>query len=143
MNDYGMTSDELIETAKAFRAFIEERAYLLDDDMALTMPTAYPNWRGDGVAYKTGDRIRYDGDLYKVLQPHTSQETWTPTDAPSLFALVLAVDEDEPTEWQQPDSTNGYDAGDIVIYNGTKYMSLIDNNIWAPDAYPAGWQVVV
>lgn len=33
--------------------------------------------------------------------------------------------------------------GDKVTYNGKVYMSLIDNNVWSPDAYPAGWQEVV
>ncbi len=34
-----------------------------------------------------------------------------------------------------------YNTGDIVNYNGTLYKSLIDGNVWAPDAYPAGWEV--
>ena len=45
-------------------------------------------------------------------------------------------------EWVQP--TGGHDAyntGDIVMYNGTTYRSLIDGNVWAPDAYPQGWEV--
>ena len=138
-----MTADELIGMAKTFREFIEQRAELLDDDMALTMPNAYPVWSGDSIDYKQGERVRYDGELYRVLTAHTSQPTWTPTDAPSLFALVLIVDEDEPSEWQQPDSTNAYMAGDIVIFEGVKYMSLIDDNVWSPADYPAGWQAVV
>ena len=31
--------------------------------------------------------------------------------------------------------------GDIVNYNGVLYESLIDGNVYAPDAYPAGWAV--
>ena len=45
-------------------------------------------------------------------------------------------------EWVQP--TGGHDAyntGDIVMYNGTAYRSLIDGNVWAPDAYPQGWEM--
>ena len=30
-----------------------------------------------------------------------------------------------------------------VTYNGKVYVSLIDNNVWSPEAYPAGWQEVV
>lgn len=142
MSNLDMTADEIIKTAQTFREFIEQYAYLFDDEQALTVPNAYPAWSGNGVEYKKGSRVRYMGHLYKTLQAHTSQETWAPADAPSLFALVLIVDEDEPTEWQQPDSTNAYMAGDIVIYNGSKYMSLIDGNVWSPEAYPAGWQLV-
>ncbi|WP_165055014.1 MULTISPECIES: carbohydrate-binding protein [unclassified Adlercreutzia] len=137
-----MTPEEIIAMARTFRQFIEEHAELLDDETALTVPTAFPEWT-DGSKYKIGDRVRYDGEFYKVLQEHTSQTDWTPADAPSLFALVLVVEEDEPTEWKQPDSTNAYMSGDIVLFNGVKYMSLINNNVWSPAAYPAGWQRVI
>ena len=45
-------------------------------------------------------------------------------------------------EWVQPDSTNAYMKGDKVKYNEHIYESLIDNNIWSPDGYPAGWQLI-
>lgn len=32
--------------------------------------------------------------------------------------------------------------GDKVRYNGKVYESLIDNNVWAPDAYPLGWKEI-
>jgi len=45
-------------------------------------------------------------------------------------------------EWEQPDSTNAYQIGDKVMYEGVIYESVIANNIWSPAAYPAGWRVV-
>ena len=55
-------------------------------------------------------------------------------------------DPEEPTtypEWVQPTGAHdAYNTGDIVIYNGTLYKSVIDGNVWAPDAYPQGWEVV-
>ena len=45
-------------------------------------------------------------------------------------------------EWEQPDSTNAYKKGDRVRYKGKAYESLIDGNVWAPDAYPAGWKEI-
>lgn len=33
-------------------------------------------------------------------------------------------------------------AGDRVTYNGQIYESTIDNNVWSPDTYPQGWEVV-
>ena len=32
--------------------------------------------------------------------------------------------------------------GDKVKFNGKTYESLIDNNIWSPEAYPAGWKEI-
>lgn len=114
---------------------------VLSDDVALLIPEVYPVWSGNGVEYKKDMRVTYNGILYKVLQNHTSQETWTPTSAPSLFAKVL-TSEGEILEWEQPSSTNPYMKGDKVKYNGKIYESVIDNNVWSPEAYPAGWKEV-
>lgn len=131
----------LIEKARQLRAYIEKASASLDDTDALNAIELYPVW-ADDVSYVAGDRVRYDGVLYKCLQAHTSQSDWTPTAAPSLWTKVLIPDSDTIPEWEQPDSTNGYSKGDKVKYNGAVYESLIDNNVWSPDAYPAGWQVV-
>ena len=106
------------------------------DEQALSVQALYPAWRS-GVAYTTGQRVIYRGVLYKVLQDHTSQETWTPEAAPSLFAKVLIQDETVIPEWEQPDSTNPYSKGDKVTHNGKTWISDIDNNVWEPSVY--GW----
>ena len=112
------------------------------DAVALKMTDYFPSWDSASHAYSVGDRVMYDGTLYKVLQAHTSQSTWTPTAAPSLFAKVLTSTTGEPLPWEQPDSTNPYMIGDRVTYNGKVYESTVDNNVWAPDAYPQGWKEV-
>ena len=113
----------------------------IDDSVAYYMPDVYPDWDGNSVEYKVGDRVVYDGALYKVLTGHTSQATWTPTDAPSLFAKVLTAT-DSILEWQQPTAENAYMTGDRVRYNDKIYESLIDNNVWKPDEYADGWKEV-
>jgi len=45
-------------------------------------------------------------------------------------------------EWEQPDSTNPYQIGDRVMFEGQIYESVISNNIWSPTQYPAGWKLV-
>lgn len=107
------------------------------DTQANDAPAVYPSWDVE-VSYKTGDRILYEDVLYKVLQDHTSQESWTPTNAPSLFAQVLIPDEDAIPEWTQPDSTNPYMTGDKVTYDGKVWISTVDNNVWCPGVY--GWE---
>ena len=133
----------IVDRARALRDTVEELSVHLDDEAALDNAELFPAWSGDGVTYTVGQRLRYDGTLFKVLQEHTSQPDWTPETAPSLFARVLAgQDGTEIGEWEQPDSTNPYMTGDRVMYNGTMYESVIDNNVWSPADYPAGWRVV-
>ena len=106
------------------------------DEQALSVPVLYPAWRS-GVAYTAGQRLLYNSVLYKVLQDHTSQDDWTPDAAPSLFAKVLIPDETVIPEWEQPDSTNPYSAGDKVAHNSKTWVSDVDNNVWEPGVY--GW----
>lgn len=120
----------------------ESQLAMVDDGAALLLTEYYPVWSGDSVEYKKDYRLTYNGTLYKVLQDHTSQASWTPEAAPSLFAKVLTSDDGTPLPWEQPGSTNPYMKGDKVLYNGKVYESLIDNNVWAPDAYPQGWKQI-
>lgn len=133
---------ELIEKARQYRAKIEENAAVMDDESAADFPALFPMWN-TGITYEPGDRVRYGETLYKVLQEHTSQESWNPAEAPSLFAAILpGQGGTDIGEWQQPDSTNPYMTGDRVIYNGKIYESTVDHNVWSPADYPAGWREV-
>lgn len=132
----------LSEYAKKLRPLIEKAAAVLTDEEALEGITLYPRWSGEGIEYTVGDRVRYNEVLYKVLQNHTSQPNWTPIDSPSLFTKVLIPQPDVIPEWEQPDSTNAYMMGDKVQFEGHVYESTINNNIWSPSAYPAGWQLI-
>lgn len=129
----------LIEKARQLRAYIEKASASLDDTDALNAIELYPVW-ADDVSYVAGYRVRYDGVLYKCLQAHTSQPDWTPDAAPSLWAKVLIPDPDVIPEWEQPDSTNPYMAGDKVTHNGKTWVSDVDNNVWTPGVY--GWSEV-
>lgn len=132
-----LADDDLVETKNTYQIKLRS----ISDGAALKMPEVFPHWNGNNKEYVKGDKVLYNDVLYKVLQNHTSQEGWTPTSAPSLFAKVL-TSEGEILEWEQPSSTNPYMKGDKVRYNGKVYESLIDNNVWSPDGYPAGWKLI-
>lgn len=129
------------DAAITVRETMDAAGAMLTDEQAASVPALYQEW-ATGTVYKIGDRRTYGGVLYKCLQAHTSQVDWTPDVAVSLWATVLIPDPDVIPDWVQPDSTNAYMKGDKVRYNGVVYRSLIDNNVWSPDAYPAGWEIV-
>ena len=124
--------------AKQLRQLIEQLAVTLGDETALTGVELFPMW-AIGRAYAVDDRVQYGGTLYKCVQAHTSQADWMPDITPALW---VAVSIEEYPEWVQPTGAHdAYNIGDIVSYNGTLYISLIDANVWSPEGYPAGWEV--
>ena len=78
--------DNIIEKARELRATVEKLAQKLDDKDSLENIELFPKWSGLSKAYEEGEKVKYQGKLYRVLVSHTSQNDWTPTDAPSLFA---------------------------------------------------------
>ena len=112
------------------------------DAQAYSMRYVYPVWSSDSVEYKKDERLMYNDKFYKVLQNHTSQESWTPDAASSLFVEISDPNVEYPEFKQPTGSHDTYQKNDKVTYKGKKYISLINNNAWSPDDYPAGWQLV-
>lgn len=128
-----------LEAAKPVRAVMDQAGAMLTDEQAVTVPTLYRLWE-TGLEYAVDTRVQYNGTLYKCITVHTSQETWTPADAPSLWAKVLIDPSGEILPWEQPESTNPYMTGDKVTHNGKTWVSDVDNNVWEPGVY--GWSEV-
>lgn len=133
-----LAGGSLAEAQTAYTAKINE----VPDNVAGYIPEVFPMWSAAGVQYEVGQRVQYNGVLYKVLTAHTSQESWKPDVSPSLFVKVISSISGEIPEWQQPSAGNAYMTGDRVRYEGRVYESLIDNNVWKPTEYPAGWKDV-
>lgn len=134
------------QAAEQMRRAIQLYAGTLSDEQAVEIATIYPTWE-IGHAYAVNDIVSYgvnevnDPQLYRVVQAHTSQADWTPNATPALYDAFGLNEQGYPV-WSQPTGAHdAYNVGDIVDYNGTLYQSTIDGNVWAPDAYPQGWQV--
>ena len=76
---------KIIDAIKGVRA-------ILTDEVALEYIALYPDWE-IGKDLLVGDRIEHEGKLYKVVQAHTTQESWTPDLTPSLFEPIDIVNE--------------------------------------------------
>lgn len=126
------TPEAQAEVVAASVLVAQIQAQNLTDEQALSVQAIYPLWDENAITYPTGYKVLYENVLYKCLQEHTSQPDWTPTAAPSLWTKVLIPDPAVIPEWEQPDSTNPYMAGDKVTHNGKTYESLVDNNVWEP-----------
>ena len=122
------------------RQMIERASASLPDEDALEAVELFPNWEV-GVTYEMGIRVRYEGQLYRCEQAHTSQSDWTPDITRNLWTPVA-----EPHTipvWQQPTGAqDAYRIGDKVHFptaDDPVYVCTIDYNVYAPNV--AGWEL--
>jgi hypothetical protein len=99
---------------------------------------SYLNWKANEVV--TAGVIRFFGNnLYKCIQPHTTQADWTSDITPALWKRYFEPDDYQ--EWVQPTGAHdAYNTGDKAIFEGHLWESLIDANVWSPVSYPQGWR---
>ena len=80
------TQEDILDAVKAMLAKDTET---LSDEEALSVAALYPTWTSKiGQDLSVGERLWYDGSLYKVIQAHTAQDNWTPSETASLFTKV-------------------------------------------------------
>ena len=135
-----------LQAAEQLRKALQMFAASLTDEQAMEVVAVYDPWK-EGKNYAVGDFLTYgengvgDPQLYKVAQAHTSQANWKPNETPALYTPIGLDDSGYPV-WAQPTGAHdAYNKGDVVNYNGDLYESLIDGNIYSPEAYPAGWAI--
>ncbi len=45
-------------------------------------------------------------------------------------------------QWVQPvGSSDAYQIGEKITFSGSRYISLVNANVWSPVGYPAGWAI--
>lgn len=97
-------------------------------------------------AYMIGEKVSHKNQIWEST---CDNNVWEP----GVYGWKIVEDEPivspdpEPApeydEWKQPSgSHDAYNKGDRVIYNGKVYESIMDGNVWSPDAYPQGWKEI-
>lgn len=124
---------EAEEIRKAIDTFAENQT----DETLIDNKAAFEWWR-PGIAAEKDKIYRFGDDLYRCIQPHTTQSDWTPDITPALFVKISL---DEYPEWVQPTGAqDAYSAGDKVSHNGKHWKSTVNGNVWEPGVY--GWEEV-
>lgn len=114
----------------------------INDEQALQTIEVFPHWEATiGVELTQEDmeqgfdRYQYQGKLYRLVQPHTPQEDWTPDQTRALWTEISL---EEWPQWRQPlGAHDAYRAGDKVSWNEQHWISDTDNNVWEPGIQ--GW----
>ena len=111
------------------------------DALASIAVDVYPELNEDGELIKAGTRIKWDGVLKRA--------------AADLWDTAENNPENAPTLWEDIDYKEGYRIIPNVITVGTAfamnecgwwndvlYKSTMASNVYTPEQYPAGWELV-
>ena len=131
----------LTEKARKMRAAMETAAVSLDDATASTAPELFPRLKGDGSLVKAGTRICWCGTLKRAAVDLWDNTENTPDAAPTLWEDVLYRDGIRII----PETITvglAFSKGEKGWWGDVLYASTIDANVWTPEAYPPGWEIV-
>lgn len=122
------------------RRIVEMAVGSLDDGTASTAATLFTRLRQDGSLIKAGERINWGGTIKRAAVDLWDTAENTPDAAPALW---------EDIEYREgyriiPETITAvasFALGELGWWGGTLYRSLLDANVWTPDANPSGWEV--
>jgi hypothetical protein len=136
MNQQADTIDATIN-ANELRALLAPQVAAIETAEVDNFASLFPAFRV-GEAVTLDERRQYQGVVWKVAQPHTTQADWQPDLVPALWLRVNPPDVILP--WVQPQgSFDAYQIGDKVTYNDQTWICTAANNVYAPGVY--GWEV--
>jgi len=87
--------------------------------------------------YQVGERFQYQNQLYTTIQEsigrklfmNNSEDYFRVTDKPSYLIENWKV-------------SRIYQNNEKVRYGSHIYQSILDNNMWSPQDFPAGWSLI-
>lgn len=97
----------------------------VDDQTAYRMRGYYPEW-AEGQSYPLGYKLLYGGDLYKVIQAHTSQVTWEPNVSASLYTRIDETHNGSRYDPIPYEGNMALEAGKYYSQGGTTYHCTRD-----------------
>lgn len=132
----------ILEKARLQRKNILLSSESLDDKIASTTPELFGKLNENGELVKVGTRINWRGILKRAAVDLWDTKENNPDNAPSLWEDILYKDGIRIIPETITVGT-AFMKDELGWYEDTLlYKSLIDNNVWTPTAYPAGWELV-
>ena len=123
------------------RSIVEQASESLDDQTVSTAPTLLRKLKQDGKLVSAGTRINWGGTVKRAAVDLWDTAENTPDAAPTL--------------WEDIDYRDGIRIIPSVITAGTAfamdelgwwggklYKSKLATNVYTPEQYPAGWEII-
>lgn len=130
-----------IERARELRSVIEQAMTGVDDRTASTAAELYPAMKYTGELIKAGTRINWNGVVKKAAVDLWDREDSNPDNAAALWEDLLYRDGIRII----PDVitvTTAFAKDELGWWGDVKYRSRVDANVYTPEQYAAGWEMV-
>lgn len=114
---------------------------MVDDKTASIAPELFDLLEEDGSLIEHGTRINWNGTLKRAAVDLWDTEENNPDNAPTLWEDILY----KKGERIIPETVTAglaFAKNECGWWGDVLYRSTIDSNVWAPEQYPAGWEVV-
>lgn len=127
--------------ALKLRAIVEQAAVSLDDKTASEAAILFPKLKQDGALVTVGTRINHNGTIKRAAADLWDTAENDPDNAPSLWEDISYKDGYRIIP-ETITAGTAFAQDECGWWKGTLYRSLISANVYTPEQYAAGWEVV-
>lgn len=131
---------KILKEARAYRRALLEAVPSLDDKSASTAAALFPRLKEDGGLVGAGTRVYWKGSLMRAAVDLWDTAANNPDNAPTLWEAVNYRDGERIIP-EVITAGLAFAKGERGWWRDKIYISIIDNNVWTPDAYPSGWEL--
>lgn len=130
----------ILEKAYKMRPIIEVAMASLEDKLASHAVELSPTLKQDSSLIKSGTRINWNGVLKRAAVDLWDTAENNPDNAPTLWEDILYKDGIRIIP-ETITAGTAFAKNELGWWEDKIYISLLDNNVWTPTTYAAGWQL--
>ena len=132
----------ILEKARLQRRNIVFGSESLDDKLASETPELFDKLNENGELVPVGTRINWNGTLKRAAIDLWDTKENNPNNAPTLWEDILYKNGIRIIPEVITVGT-AFSKDELGYWKDTLYKSLLDNNVWTPEANPSGWELVI
>ena len=127
--------------ALKLRSIVEQAAVSLDDKTASEAAMLFPKLKQDGALVTVGTRINHNGVIKRAAVDLWDTPENNPDNAPALWEDISYMDGYRIIP-ETITAGTAFEKDECGWWKGILYRSLIPANVYTPEQYAAGWEIV-
>ena len=127
--------------ALRIRTIVEQAAVSLDDKTASEAAMLFPRLKQNGSLVAVGTRINHNGVIKRAAVDLWDTPENNPDNAPALWEDISYKDGYRIIP-ETITAGTAFEKDECGWWKGILYRSLIPANVYTPEQYAAGWEIV-